>query len=134
PQPGSPSPRRAAARTPATTWLTGAGWARSSGSSIPACTRESSRSSTTSGGRKGCRRSPDARRVLPVHGITAAVHAHGVGPTGPFLVPAVPRGSRTRHGTADRLQRAAEAGGPGVLLLRPHGARVAVALLLVREL
>src|SRR5712692_11288907 len=48
----SPLPRRAAARSPATTSSTGAAWPKSSESNIPACTREFSMSSTTCGDRR----------------------------------------------------------------------------------
>src|SRR5205085_700243 len=55
----SRSRRRVAAKTPATSSWTGAGSRRNSESSIPDCTPACSRSSTTSDGRKGFRRSRD---------------------------------------------------------------------------
>src|SRR4030095_15588614 len=65
----SPSPTRAAARNPETTWWTGAGWPRSSGSSTPACTPASSRSSTRSGSRRDC--------PWSVHGSTVSGKTDG---------------------------------------------------------
>jgi NAD(P)-dependent dehydrogenase (short-subunit alcohol dehydrogenase family) len=55
---------RRAARNQATTWLTGAVWPRSLGSSTPDFTRACSRSSTKSGKQRGCRWSDDSAVLL----------------------------------------------------------------------